>query len=636
MPREPASRAAYSATRTLTARIARDPALADPQQCQLKACPCHLHFRVFAARPKFYYLYGMLKMSKKFFLALALICAPCLLAQRAQAQTTTTQRDTIIVLPFENTTSQRENNWIGASFADALADLFAHAPGLGVISTDERELLYQRLRLPLTSSPSRATAIKLAREAKATLVVIGNYSVKQTQTDAKDAAGEEKSTLEVSGTASVVRVNEGKLWRKFDFGGAVTNLQRTQGTLAYQILYLRDDALTVSLNDILNLATKVPPRAFESLVKGIMTDDQEKRSAYLQNAVREYTKVRPGEIYPEAEFELGNLNFRQEKWKDAAEHYAKLKKGDTHYGEAAFYAGLSRWHASDLKGALEALVPLTSDVPLTGVYNNAGAISLQASLAEKSAEERERLLKQAITFLERAKQTDPQDALVLYNYSYALVLSGKYMDAANQLRDLLTLKPRDGEILFLYAKALERAGQTEAATAADNEARRYLKSYAQYQTEWQKSQSIAAVPMRLAGQFDVAQSISIIDRPPVESATTTDLLERARKLYEAGQDDELLPELNRVLMVDPQNAEAHLYVGRVYHRRGDLARAVASLKTALFWSNQKSIDAHILLGRIFFQQGDRGQAMTHARAALDLDPNNQEALALFRQVETGK
>lgn len=591
--------------------------------------------RLFAARAKFYYLYGMLKMSKNLFLALALICTPLILSTRAQTQAAaTTQRDTIIVLPFENTTTQRENNWIGASFADALADLFAHAPGLGVVSTDERELLYQRLRLPLTASPSRATAIKLAREAKATLVVIGTYSVKQTQTD---AASEEKSTLEVSGTASVVRVNEGKLWRKFDFGGAVTNLQRTQGTLAYQILYLRDDALTVSLNDILNLATKVPPRAFESLVKGIMTDDQEKRSAYLQNAVREYVKARPGEIYPEAEFELGNLYFHQHKWKDAAEHYAKLKKGDAHYGEAAFYAGLSRWETNDLKGALEALVPLTADVPLTGVYNNAGAISLQASLAEKSAEERARLLKQALTFLERAKQTDPQDALVLYNYAYALFLSGKYTDAANQLRDLLTLKPRDGEILFLYAKALERAGQTEAATAADNEARRYLgKPYAQYQTDWQKSQSIAAVPTRLAGEFDVAQSIEIKSTPIVETATTTDLLERARKLYEAGQDDELLPELNRVLMIDPSNAEAHLYVGRVYHRRGDLARAVSSLKTALFWSNQKSIDAHILLGRIFFQQGDRAQAMTHARAALDLDANNQEALALFRQVETGK
>ncbi|HEX8161770.1 MAG TPA: tetratricopeptide repeat protein [Pyrinomonadaceae bacterium] len=579
-------------------------------------------------------------MTQKLFLPLALAFAAALLAAPARvAAQGEPGRDTILVLPFENTANQREYNWVGASFADSLADLFAHAPGLGVVSTDERELLYQRLRLPLTSSPSRATAIKIAREAKATLVVIGTYSVKAAE--AKEGAGgaddkEDKvAPLEVSGTASVVRVNEGKLWRKFDFGGAVTNLQRTQGTLAYQILYLRDDALTISLNRVLELATKVPPRAFESLVKGIMTDDPEKRSAYLQNAGREFTKVHPGEIYPEAEFELGNLYYRQEKWKDAAEHYAKLKKGDAHYAEAAFYGGLTQWRLGDLKGALGMLIPLASDMPLTGVFNNAGAISLQAARGEKPGEERDRLLKQATDFLSRARETEPQDATVLYNYAYALFLSGKFAEAADQLRNVLTLKPRDGEVLFLYAKALERAGQAEAATAADNEARRYLKPYAQYQTEWQKSQTISSVQPRLAAQFDVAHAIEIETKPAqAAAANAPDLLERVRKLYTAGQDDELLPELNRVLMTDPSNAEAHLYVGRLYQRRGDLARAVASLKAALFW-NAKLIDAHILLGRIFLEQGDRAQAMVHARTAIQLDPNNQEAVALFRQVETG-
>jgi tetratricopeptide (TPR) repeat protein len=581
-----------------------------------------------------------MQMHKKILLAFALAFAASLCSTPARAQTSSAAagRDTIIVIPFENSTSQREYNWIGASFSDSLSDLFAHAPGLNVVSTDERELLYQRLRLPLTSSPSRATALKIAREAKATLVVIGTYSMKAPQADAASAAsGGDQLPLEVSGTARVIRVNEGKLWRSFDFGGAVTNLQRTQGALAYNILYLRDDALTLSLNDILNLATKVPPRAFESLVKGVMTDDPEKRSAYLQNAEREYAKVHPGEIYPEAEFELGNLYFTQEKWKDAAEHYAKLKKGDTHYGEAAFNAGLSRWRLNDLKSALEALVPLANDLPLTGVYNNAGAISLQAAQLEKAPEERERLLKQATAFLERAKETEPQDATVLYNYAYSLFLAGKFAEAADQFRNLITLKPRDGEILFLYAKALAAAGQTEASTAADNEARRYLgKPYAQYETDWQKSHSINGVPLRLVPQFDVAQSIEI-KSPPVEATTanTQDLMEKARKLYAAGQDDEVLPELNRVLMIEPMNAEAHLYIGRVYQRRGDLQRAISSLKTALFWSNQRSIDAHILLGRIFFEQGDRAQARVHARAAMEIDPNNQEAVALYRQVETG-
>ena len=578
----------------------------------------------------------MLKRSFSILAAVAL--AASFLAASPQAARAQAQRDVIIVLPFENTGGQREFNWLGASFADSLANLFGNVPGLASVSTDERELVFQRLRVPLTASPSLGTALKIAREAKATHVVIGSYSVKRTD--------DEKVPAEVSGTARVILVNEGRLtgdvqegrWvsRSFDFGGALTNLQRMQGTLAYQIAYQRDAALSISTQRMLELATRVPPRAFESLVKGIMTDDAEKRSAYLQNAQREYARERPGEIYPEATFELGNLHYRQEKWKDAAEHYAKLRKGDPHYAEAAFYAGLSRWRQNDLKGALEALIPLAADLPLTGVYNNAGAVALQAARAEKPGEERERLVKQAVELLGRAKETDPEDANVLYNYAYALFLSGKFAESADQLRNVLQLRPRDGQVLFLFAKALERVGQAEQATAADNDARRYLgQSYAQYQTEWQKSQSVGSVPLRLALRFDVASALRT-QEPIVEPAAagTQDLLEKAKKLYAAGQDDEVLPELNRVLMIEPMNAEAHLYIGRVYQRRGDLVRAISSLKTALFW-DAKLIDAHVLLGRIFLERGDRAQALTHARTAIQLDPNNQDALALHRQVETG-
>src|SRR6185295_13510791 len=84
--------------------------------------------------------------------------------------------DVVMVLPFENTSNRPEYNWVGESFADSLAELL-NKPGLLVVSSDERQLAYQRLRLPETVIPSRATAIKLAREAKASMIVIGTYSV---------------------------------------------------------------------------------------------------------------------------------------------------------------------------------------------------------------------------------------------------------------------------------------------------------------------------------------------------------------------------------------------------------------------------------------------------------------------------
>src|ERR1044071_8487235 len=84
--------------------------------------------------------------------------------------------DVVMVLPFENTSNRAEYNWVGESFADSLAELL-NKPGLLVVSSDERELAYQKLRVPETIIPSRATAIKLAREAKATMIVVGSYTV---------------------------------------------------------------------------------------------------------------------------------------------------------------------------------------------------------------------------------------------------------------------------------------------------------------------------------------------------------------------------------------------------------------------------------------------------------------------------
>ncbi len=109
---------------------------------------------------------------------------------------------------------------------------------------------------------------------------------------------------------------------------------------------------------------------------------------------------------------------------------------------------------------------------------------------------------------------------------------------------------------------------------------------------------------------------------------------KAREFYAAGRDEEALPELRRVLTVEPMSAEAYLLIGLINQRRGDLEASISALRTAIFW-DAKLIDAHILLGRIFIERGDRAQAMSHARSAIQIDPNNAEAIALQRLVETG-
>ncbi|MEK6335301.1 MAG: tetratricopeptide repeat protein [Acidobacteriota bacterium] len=556
--------------------------------------------------------------------------------------------EVVVVLPFENVSTHPEFNWIGESFADSLSALLSK-PGLIVVTGEERAVAYQRLRLPLTVLPSRATAIKIARELKASMIVIGTYNVVLPP----NATESKESLASVVGEARVIRVNEGRMagdifdnaWapRVYDFGGEVPNLQKIHGELAYQILFQRDKALSFSRNQLVQEATKVPPQAFEAYLKGSLTEERDPtRAIYFKNALKLYANVNGGAVYPQAAFELGRFYFNQSQWKEAIEYFTMLQKREAHYGEAQFYAGLAYWKTGDVTRALATLVPLADErvMPLVAVYNNAGALSVQAARDEKKPEERTRLLVQAITLLSRAVDSSPSDSTVLFNYAYALFLNEKYAEAAEKLEKVIAANQTDGEAYFLLAKAQDRANHADAANAADNKARKNLPSYGKWQTEWQKSQSVPALNLRsrdVLNQVDLSEITRVTAIEAANANTAQEALNKIRDLYQQGRDDEALAEIRKLLIIEPTNAEAFLLSGRINMRRGDPEAAIAALKTAIFWEPPpKMIDAHILLGRIFLERGDLGEARKYAASATNIDPNNQEAIALQRQVTMGR
>ena len=483
------------------------------------------------------------------------------------------------------------------------------------------------------------------------MIVIGSYSVTPPPTVEEKNKDKAATEAYVQVMARVIKVNEGRTlgevmdggWatRQFDYGAALTTLQDIHGRLAYQILYQRDKALPYSQNQIVQEATKIPQKSFEAYVKAVQLPlNEPRRENYLKNAIHYYAEALGGAVYPQASFELGRTYMNRGNWKEATENFAKLQKKDPHYAEAAFYASLGYTKLGDYGRALATVVPLSSDLPLIGIYNNAGAIAVQAARENKVEAERARLLSQGTNFLSRAAESAPDDPMVHFNYAYALFLTGKFEEAAEQLRSVITSDQKDGYAYFLFAKALAKTGKAEAATAADNQARRYMQTaYAKWETEWQKSQTTSSVNLRLRDVLNRTEvfdnirnrKLSEVDTP---SSTTQDLLVKARDLYQAGRDDEALPELHRVVMIEPTNAEAYLLSGRINLRRSDQEAAIAALKTAIFW-DPKMIDAHILLGRIFLDRGDRGEARKYALSAITIDPNNQEAMALQRQVTMG-
>ena len=588
-----------------------------------------------------------------------------------KAQTAPSNADTILIMPFENVSGKSEFNWVGESFADSLADLLAskevRATKLNVVSNEERKIIQQRLNVPLTSLPSLATSLKLAREARASLMVVGNFNIEMQQIEPG------KSVPVAVAKARIIGVNKGAFITDTDSANnplrgkdnkleakeivikrAVTDLQSIQGEITYQILYLRDkQTLPFSQNQFVEMANKIPSRAFEAYIKGLLTpnSDPQSKEGFFKNAMRLYAEAKTSgdnaesadKIYADAALELGHLYLNRQDYANAIDYFSRVPTTDPHYAEAAFYTGLIRWRQNDYEQALAVLRPLAEDLKLTTVYNTLGAISVQAARANKKDKGKsDAFLKDGLEFLKKAAESAPDDQTTArFNYGLALFLNNDFKAAAEQLRPVLAANPRDGDSYYLLAKSLEKVGDSTAADF-DNQAKRFLTDnnrYAKLETDWKKSASVDDVNLRIE-QPPRKDFVSVVlikqqNVPQTQTAAvseTDELLAQAKDFYKAGSDDDAMQVLRRVQASDPMNAEAYLLFGNIYLRRGDLENAVSALKTALFWNNQL-IDAHIALGKIFLERKDCAQAQTYAASALGIDANNEQAAALQRSVE---
>jgi tetratricopeptide (TPR) repeat protein len=574
------------------------------------------------------------------------------------AQAPQTGTDVVLVLPFENTSGKPEFNWVGESFADSLSDLLK-VPNLNVITNEQRKLIQQRLRIPLTTLPSLATSLKLARESQATLLIAGRYNI-------VPAGADTAATINV--TAKIVRVNEGRFMSEFIDGKQITrdinlndalgNLQTMQGQIAYQILYQRDKSLPFSQNQLIEAANKVPARAFEAYIKGLLTNTVESRENYFKNASRLYTDATPDGVYSEAELELGHLYLGQRKGLDAINSFERVisanqkchekakadKKpaqcSDESFAEASFYIGLIFLQQGNFESAMATLQPLADDLKLTTVYNALGAISVQASRAEKKNPAKAAAqLTDGIGFLKKAADSAPDNVNVRFNYAVALFLMGNFVEAAEQFRSAIVLNPRDGDSYYLLAKTLELLKDPTAADI-DNQARRLLADgnrYATLEKVWQKEHQVPDMSLRVeqpARKDFVAVVLSrrnVTTTQPQMSETDT-LLAQARLQVKNGQDDDAMATLRRVLASEPMSAESYLLLGKINLRRGDIDQAISQFKTSIFWDN-RLIEAHVSLGKIYVEKGDCLQAKNYAASAKEIDAENQDALALQRLSE---
>jgi Tfp pilus assembly protein PilF len=89
-------------------------------------------------------------------------------------------------------------------------------------------------------------------------------------------------------------------------------------------------------------------------------------------------------------------------------------------------------------------------------------------------------------------------------------------------------------------------------------------------------------------------------------------------------------ELTEAVSLVPVDSGARLTLAQVLEAEGKHREAAAELETSLKLKN--TVAAHLILARVYLSLAQPAQARDQGRAALELDPTNQEAVQLVKRI----
>jgi len=494
----------------------------------------------------------------------------------------------VLVLPFDNRSTQPSLEWIREAASEILGSRFASA-GFAPMSREDRLYALDHLGLPEGFQPSRASALKLAQTLDADSIVVGSFETHGTRLEAE---------------AQVVDVPHLRMSAAVSSSGEMRNLADIFDSLAWKLTRVMDPGFSVSEETFVAAGRGLQLEAFEQYIRGITEPDQAERMRHLESAV----KLSPD--FARAWMALGREDYAGAQYEQAAAAFAKVGRNDPDALEAGFYRGLSLLFSGSYPQAQEAFTAVAQELPLAEVLNNEGvAVSRQGH--DGSA-----LFRKAIA-------ADPNAADYHFNLAVSLKRKGDSAGAAAELAQCLKLRANDSEAQDLdrawNGKLTSTAG-SDPATGEDTRPdplERIVRTF-------------DAVAFRQAAQMmDEMEAARLAALPPRDRASQ--LSTRARDYLDRG----LLLESERLyrsaVAADDKFAEAHAGLAEVQEKTGDTADARKEAQTALELGPTST--AYLVMGRLDLAANHLDDASKEASEALRLDPGSKAAQDLSRQIE---
>ena len=497
-------------------------------------------------------------------------------------------------MPFENEAHVARYDWLGEGAASVLTEDLT-ALGAQALSREDRLQAFEHLRVPATHTLSDATIIRVAQIVGAEQVITGSFAVSGT-------------SLTIH--ARPTRLDTGRRFPDISETGPLTDLFEIFARAARRLL--PDSAVPMT-----EMERGHPPlAAFEEYIKGAVAENPSTQIVFLKEALRYAPQLH------QARVALWSVYNEQGEHRQALDIVQQVPSNHPLSRQARFRAGLSMMRLGRYAEAIDRFTALNTEQRDPALLNNAGVAQLRQTARSPDGSAAD-LFRQALT-------VNPDDPDLAFNLGYASWLAHDTLTAVRWLREAVRRNPADDAAHWVLGVALQAS-----ANAAEGQRERDLaKRLASKYVEWEK-QGPSAVPPnleRVKSELDAASSPRIEEAiAAAEQRDQRDVaafhLESGRRLYQAERDAEAIAELRRAIYLSPYEREAHLLLGRLYLRAGQVADAIDELKISI-WSDDRT-DARVTLAQAYIQFKNFDGARSELQTVLTREPSNTDARRLL-------
>jgi len=339
--------------------------------------------------------------------------------------------DSVLVLPFFNYAKSANLDWIGESIAETIHDALMSE---GVLALDRSDRLeaYRRLSMRPNAVLTHASIIKAADALDAATVIYGQYEL-------TPAAPPSRGSLRI--TARIMDVKRSRQGPEFAEVGGLEDLAALETHLGWQTLQFLIPKSAPSEDEFRKARPTIRVDAIEAYVRGLLATSPEQQHRLFTQAAR------LDERFSQPAFQLGKIYLAKKDYPIATGWLEKVNRADSHYLEAQFLLGLSRYYRGNFGDAQKSFEIVAGSVPLNEVYNDLGAAQSRANNFAAAADN-----------FRKAIEGDSSDPDYHFNLGYALWKAMKFGEAAESFKAVLDRSPQDTEAGELLARCQKQDG----------------------------------------------------------------------------------------------------------------------------------------------------------------------------------